>query len=57
MTTEQHFQRAKAILDNFNQLDETLQDKLLNGVKCLAFLQRLAETKEDPDADSKAPVT
>lgn len=36
--------RATDILNSFNQLDEDTQDKILNGVKCLAFLHNLADT-------------
>lgn len=48
----QKIDRAKEILDNFNRVDESVQDKLINGVKCLAFLYDLSETN---DAE-KAPL-
>lgn len=43
----QEIRKEKDLLDNFNELPESLQDKLLNGVKCLAFLHDLADAKDD----------
>ena len=47
MFDEKSFQRAKDLLDNFNRVDENVQDKLLNGVKCMATVFDLAEVKRD----------
>ena len=47
--SEQDTTRAKTLLDNFNALPDHIQDKLLNGVKCLEFLQNLADIKSDTD--------
>lgn len=53
---EQDTTQAKAILDNFNTLPENIQVKILNGVKCLKFLQDLADIKDD-DADNSEQTT
>lgn len=50
--TVKDFEQAKKLLDDFNSLDEQTQDKLLNGVKSLAWLYSLAETKGDADNKS-----
>lgn len=52
---EQKFNQAKELLENFNHVDETVQNKLLNGVKCLAFLYDLTDETKD-DADEKLSV-
>lgn len=49
---EKDFEQAKDLLENFNSLDDHVQDKLLNGVKSLAWLYSLAETKDDTDNKS-----
>lgn len=51
MTREQERRQAKDLVDDFNRLDEKVQDKLLNGVKCLAFLYDLANTKNGDAAE------
>ena len=47
VTDEKSFQRAKDLLDNFNRIDENVQDKLLNGVKCMATVFDLANVAVD----------
>ncbi len=49
---EKDLEQAKKLLDDFNSFDEQTQDKLLNGVKSLAWLYSLAETKDDADNKS-----
>ena len=57
MNSEQITNQAKDLLDNFNRIDETTQDKLLNGIKCLAFLQNLADIKDTENAPLKSAVS
>ena len=57
MNREQITNQAKDLLDNFNRIDETTQDKLLNGIKCLAFLQNLASIKDTDNAPLKSAVS
>lgn len=40
-TTKPNFEQVKALLETFNCIDETVQDKLVTGVKCLTFLYSL----------------
>ena len=51
---EQDTTQAKAMLDNFNTLPENIQVKILNGVKCLKFLQDLADIKDQSTPRLKA---
>lgn len=41
---EQKFEQTKELLENFSRVDDAVQDKLINGVKCLAFLYDLTDT-------------
>ena len=49
--SEKDFEQTKELIENFNSLDDTAQDKLLNGVKSLAWLYSLVDTKNDVDKD------
>ena len=49
MANDQDTKQARDLLKNFNSLDEAVKDKLLNGVKCLAFLQDLVDVKDDAE--------
>lgn len=51
MVKEQQLQQSRELLNIYNRLDKEVQDKLINGVKCLVFLQDLADIKDD-DADN-----
>lgn len=44
---EKDVEQAKQMLENFAKIDSDTQDKLLNGVKCLAFLYDIADTKDE----------
>lgn len=44
---EMDIQQTRETVDIFNTLDENVRDKLLNGIKCLLFLQNLADTNDD----------
>ena len=46
---EKDFEQAKQLLENFSKISQDTQDKLLNGVKCLAFLYDLADSHDDND--------
>ncbi len=48
--------QAKDLLKNFNRVDESVQDKLLNGVKCLAFLYDLKDTDGTDKVSSPVPA-
>jgi hypothetical protein len=48
MIDDQQIQESIDAINSFNQLDDSLRDKLLNGVKCLVFLQDLANSKDKP---------
>lgn len=56
MTNEQSATQTEHLIDNFNRLDEKIQDKLLNGVKCLAFLHDLADTNDDDKQPSNSTL-
>ena len=47
MTEEKQSEETRNAADIFNRLDDRLRDKFLNGVKCLLFLQDLAEVDGD----------
>jgi len=44
---EKDFEQSKTLLENFEKLDDEVQNKLLNGVKCLSLLYDLTDTKDD----------
>lgn len=54
---EQELQQSRDLLDSYNKLDEKTQDKLINGVKCLALLQDLANTEKDNDKPAAQMLT
>ena len=47
MTNEQECQKARDVLENFNKIDENVQDKLLKGIKYIAFLYALTKREDD----------
>lgn len=51
---EKDFEQSKILLENFEKLDDEVQDKLLNGVKCLSFLYDLPDTKDDNKIPAQA---
>lgn len=50
-------QETHKAVEIFNRLDDNLRDKLLNGVKCLVFLQDLADVKDDDATAAKSQAT
>ena len=44
---EKDVEQAKQMLENFAKIDSGTQDKLLNGVKCLAFLYDMVDVKDN----------
>lgn len=56
MDEEKTLQQSREALQAFNRIDEKIRDKILNGVKCLAFLQDLADIKDDTDNAPAQPA-
>lgn len=54
MDNDRELQESRDAVKAFNSLDEKLRDKLLNGVKFLAFLQDLADISDDDDEPATA---
>lgn len=55
MADEKQFQRAKDLLENFNRIDEQVQDKLLLGVKSMAFIFDATQNIKD-DENNAVPL-
>lgn len=55
MADEKQFQRAKDLLENFNRIDEQVQDKLLLGVKSMAFIFDATQNIKD-DENNVVPL-
>lgn len=49
---EKTYEQVKELVENFNRIDEVTQDKLLTGVKCMAFVNDLASSKENSDKET-----
>jgi len=54
MDNDRELQESRDAVKAFNSLDEKLRDKLLNGIKFLAFLQDLADISDDDDEPATA---
>ena len=54
---EKTYEQVKELVENFNRIDEVIQDKLLTGVKCMAFVNDLASSKENSDKESLSTQT
>lgn len=54
MDNDRELQESRDAVKAFNSLDEKLRDKLLNGIKVLAFLQDLADISDDDDEPATA---
>lgn len=60
MTDDKDVKTARNLLsmiDQFPKIDVDIQDKLLNGVKCLAFLYSMADTKNDTNTTFEKTIT
>lgn len=47
--------QTREAVDIFNNLNDKLRDKLLIGIKCLLFLQNLADNNDD-DKPAQQPA-
>ena len=56
MCEDKTLQQSRDALQAFNKLDEKIRDKILNGVKCLAFLQDLSDIEDDDGGGSNVQV-
>ena len=47
---KQKLEQTERLVASYQQLDEDMQSRLVNGVECLAFLLKLAQDTQQEDA-------